>query len=205
MIVIIDYGAGNIGSIINMIKRIGYQALQSSDPEVIKNAEKLILPGVGAFDLGMSKLKESGLIDLLNDLVLNQKKPILGICLGVQLMTKGSEEGNIAGLGWFNAFTKKFDFGENPKNFKIPHMGWNTTFVKKNSCLFEDNDESLRYYHVHSYHLVAENQNDVLTSAKYGYEFVTGLQSENIYGVQYHPEKSHKYGMKLLKNFIELV
>lgn len=203
MIVVIDYGAGNIGSIINMLKRLGVQVEASSNPEVISRAAKLILPGVGSFDYGMNKLIESGLIDILNRKVLVEKTPILGICLGVQLMTKGSEEGTIPGLSWFNAKSVKFDLKEHDSRLKIPHMGWSDTFLKKESKFFNSDDEEYRYYYVHSYHLVAEDEEDILTTCKYGYEFVSGLEKENITGLQFHPEKSHKFGMRILKNFIE--
>lgn len=203
MIVVIDYGAGNLGSIINMLKRLGAQAQASADPQIIAQATKLILPGVGAFDYGMNKLIESGVIGILNQKVLVEKTPILGICLGVQLMTKGSEEGVIPGLGWFNAKTVKFDLKNEDSRLKVPHMGWNDTFIKKDSKLFNKDDEEYRYYYVHSYHLLADDENDVLTTSKYGYEFVSGLEKNNIAGLQFHPEKSHKFGMRIFKNFIE--
>jgi glutamine amidotransferase len=205
MIIVIDYGAGNIGSVINMLRRLGADAQSSSSPTVINQATKLILPGVGSFDYGMSKLIESGVIDTLNRKVLVDKTPILGICLGVQLMTKGSEEGIMPGLGWFNAKTVKFDLKDEDARLKIPHMGWNDTFLKKESKYFNNDDEEYRYYYVHSYHLLAEDKSDILTTAKYGYEFVSGLEKDNITGLQFHPEKSHKFGMRILKNFIENV
>jgi len=203
MIVVIDYGAGNIGSILNMLKRLGAQAQASSDPRIIEQASKLILPGVGSFDFGMSKLIESGVIAILNQKVLVEKTPILGICLGVQLMTNGSEEGILPGLGWFNATTVKFDLKNEDSRLKIPHMGWNDTFIKKDSKFFNKGDDEYRYYYVHSYHLVAEDKTDILTTCKYGYEFVSGLERDNITGLQFHPEKSHKFGIRILKNFIE--
>ncbi|HPH99335.1 MAG TPA: imidazole glycerol phosphate synthase subunit HisH [Chitinophagaceae bacterium] len=203
MITVIDYGAGNIGSIVNMFKRLGAATITTSDPVCIKEASKLVLPGVGSFDVGISKLKESGLVEILNQKVIEEKIPILGICLGVQLMTKGSEEGNLPGLGWFNAETIKFKFDDLQTKLKIPHMGWADTIVKKASPLFSANEEEHRYYYVHSYHLSANNENDILVKAHYGYEFAAGLEKENIMGVQFHPEKSHKFGMRLFKNFID--
>jgi glutamine amidotransferase len=205
MIVVVDYGAGNIGSIINMFKRLGAQAIASSDEKVIAQATKLILPGVGSFDYGMNKLIESGVIDILNKKVLVDKTPILGICLGVQLMTEGSEEGSIPGLGWFNARTVKFDLNSRNLSLKIPHMGWNDTFLQKESKYFNIDDDEYRYYYVHSYHLLAEDEKDILTTCEYGYEFVSGLEKDNITGLQFHPEKSHKFGMRILKNFIEKI
>jgi glutamine amidotransferase len=186
-----------------MLKRLGSQAQASSDPHIIEQASKLILPGVGSFDFGMTKLMESGLIDILNKKVLVDKTPILGICLGVQLMTKGSEEGSLPGLGWFNAKSVKFDLKGEDSRLKIPHMGWNDTLIKKESKLFNKDDEEYRYYYVHSYHLLAEDEQDILSTCRYGYEFVSGLEKENITGLQFHPEKSHKFGMRILKNFIE--
>ncbi len=203
MIVIIDYGAGNIGSIINMLKKLGTEVSASNDAEVINKADKLLLPGVGSFDSGISKLQQSGVIEVLNKKVLADKTPILGICLGVQLMTKGSEEGVLPGLGWFDATTVKFKLTDASARLKIPHMGWTDTVIKKPSRLFNMDDEEYRYYYVHSYHLLPNNATDILTTAVYGYEFVSGLERENIMGVQFHPEKSHKFGMRLFKNFIE--
>lgn len=205
MIVVIDYGAGNIGSILNMFKRLGAEIIASADADVIGSAEKLLLPGVGSFDSGMSKLHESGVVEVLHRKVLQERTPILGVCLGVQLMTKGSEEGVMPGLGWFDARTVKFNFENEAAHLKIPHMGWRDTIIKKPSRLFNPDDEEYRYYYVHSFHLVPENPDDVLTTAVYGYEFVSGLERGNIMGVQYHPEKSHKFGMRIFKNFLEKV
>lgn len=205
MIVVVDYGAGNIGSILNMFKRLGADIVSSSEPSVIEKATKLILPGVGSFDQGMRKLLESGVVEILNKKVLVDKIPILGICLGVQLMTKGSEEGELDGLGWFEAKTIKFCFKEQQANLKIPHMGWNDTFFKKDSKIFNLGEEEYRYYYVHSYHLSTDIDSDILSTAFYGYEFVSGLERENIIGLQFHPEKSHKFGMKIFKNFIDKI
>jgi glutamine amidotransferase len=202
MIVVVDYGAGNIGSILNMFKRLGADIVASSEPSVIDNATKLVLPGVGSFDQGMRKLNESGVVEILNKKVLVDKTPILGICLGVQLMTKGSAEGQLPGLGWFDAKTIKFSFKEQQVKLKIPHMGWNDTFFKKHSNIFNINDEEHRYYYVHSYHLSTNIECDVLSTAFYGYEFVSGLERDNIIGLQFHPEKSHKFGMEIFNNFI---
>ena len=203
MIVVIDYGAGNIGSIINMCQRLGVKVIASSDPKEIQNAKKLVLPGVGSFDLGMRKLKESNLIDVLNEKVLIDKTPILGICLGFQLMTKSSEEGEMKGLGWFNAETVKFKIpAKQNSNFKIPHMGWNNTKFVKESQLYSSDFEEPRYYYVHSYHLKTEIKADILCTSNHAYEFVSGLERDNIIGLQFHPEKSHKYGMKIFQNFI---
>lgn len=202
MITIIDYGAGNIGSIQNMIRKIGGQALVTSDEKDIANAEKLILPGVGSFDFGMRQLINSGLIEILNKKVLKEKTPILGICLGVQLFTTGSEEGELKGLSWFDADTIKFNIPAD-KKLKVPHMGWNEVELKKESKLFTDMYADPRFYFVHTYHLKSNSPNDVLTESNYGYNFASALEKENIVGVQFHPEKSHKFGMKVLSNFIQ--
>ena len=200
MIVIIDYDMGNIGSIMNMIKKAGGNAVCSSDTNVIKNAEKLILPGVGAFDKGMNNLKELGIIELLDKKVIEEKTPVLGICLGMQLMTKKSEEGELNGLGWINAETKRFVF--NDKSLKIPHMGWDNITIQKQDMIFEETEENQRFYFVHSYYVDCYETNDILCKTNYGREFVSGFRKNNIFGFQFHPEKSHKYGLKLIKNFI---
>lgn len=201
MIVIIDYKTGNVGSILNMLKKIGADAEISSDPELIRNASKLILPGVGSFDAGMKSLKEMGLIPILSEKVIKGKTPILGICLGMQLFAQKSEEGVLPGLGWISGEVKKFDFDK--RRLKIPHMGWNTIDIKKSDLVFKDMAEEPRFYFVHSYHFVCENKEDVLATTNYGYDFESIVKRENIIGVQFHPEKSHKFGMQMLKNYAE--
>jgi imidazole glycerol-phosphate synthase subunit HisH len=204
-IVIIDYGMGNLGSIFNMFKHIGVESSISESVQDIENADKLVLSGVGAFDSGMKNISDLGLLSLLNDMVLKDKKPILGICLGMQLFAIKSEEGTSAGLGWINADIVKFNFDNESANLKIPHMGWNLANVHGDSALFRDTIEESRYYFVHSYHLVCEEEENVICTTNYGYEFPSAIEKENIFGVQFHPEKSHRFGMKLLKNFAELV
>ena len=201
MITIIDYGLGNLTSILNMHKRLGLKAQITNDLDVIAAAKKLILPGVGHFDYGMRQLKDSGLEVLLNQKILKEQIPILGICLGAQLMTKSSAEGTNPGLGWIDGKTIRFNFHNQQGHFKIPHMGWSNIEVTKKSPLLNELPEEPRYYFVHSYHFLLNNQETVLTKSSYGYEFVSGFQKDNIYGVQFHPEKSHKFGMKLLENF----
>lgn len=200
-IVIVDYKAGNIRSVQNMIKKIGFQAIISSDKEIIASADKLILPGVGAFDYGIEQLHHLDLFNLLTNKAVVQKTPFLGICLGAQLLTKGSEEGKLAGLGWFDAQTVRFKPTDD--SLKIPHMGWNYTKTKHQSAIFEGLETAeTRFYFVHSYHFSANQPQEILASAHYGYDFTAALHKNNIYGVQFHPEKSHKFGMTLLKNFL---
>ncbi|MCH8741623.1 imidazole glycerol phosphate synthase subunit HisH [Patescibacteria group bacterium] len=202
MIVIIDYKMGNTGSILNMLKKIGETAVISSDIKDINNADKLILPGVGSFDTGMNNINNSGLLDILNKKVLKEKTPILGICLGMQLFANKSEEGIKRGLGWIGGNVVKFKFKDN--NLKIPHMGWNEIKIKKNDVLFKNIAEEPRFYFVHSYYFFCNDNNDVLATTNYGYDFASVVRKDNIRGVQFHPEKSHKYGMNLLKNFAQL-
>ena len=203
MLTIVDYGVGNLASIKNMLKKIGAEAQISSDPSVISGAEKLILPGVGAFDTCAQKLQESGLTGLLNQKALVEKTPVLGICVGMQLLMSGSEEGLLPGLGWINGKIIRFRQEQLPSELKIPHMGWTDVFPNKSSRLFDNMYEDPRFYFVHSYHPAADNDSDVLVYAQYGYKFAAGLEHENIMGVQFHPEKSHKFGMKLLDNFVK--
>jgi imidazole glycerol-phosphate synthase subunit HisH len=203
MIVIIDYNMGNTGSIVNMLKTVGAKAMISSNPKEIEQADKLILPGVGAFDKAMTNLKELEIIPLLNQKVVQQKTPILGICLGAQLLANSSEEGVLPGLGWIDAQVKRFRFEPSQTHLKIPHMGWNLIKIKKESLLLKNLEINSRFYFVHSYHIVCKNSEDVLTETFHGYDFTSSVQKGNILGVQFHPEKSHKFGLKLLKNFVE--
>lgn len=201
MNVIIDYGMGNLGSVKNMIKKVGSNAIISSNPEDIMQSQKLILPGVGSFDQGMINLKQRGLLEVLNQRVLVEKVPFLGICLGFQLLSKSSEEGQLSGLGWIEADTQKFNF-DTSSNLKIPHMGWNEVCFKSPSLIFRNWQNEARFYFVHSYHVVCHDPYIISSVSNHGYEFVSSIQNDNIYGVQFHPEKSHKYGMMLLKNFL---
>lgn len=204
MIVIIDYGMGNVGSILNMLRRIGAAAQVSSKPGEIDKADKLILPGVGTFDHGMANLSERGLIPLLNNKVLEQKCPVLGICLGMQLLSKTSEEGVLPGLGWIDAATRRFCFDEKSAHLKIPHMGWDVVKpMNGGKPLFEGFDAPPRFYFVHSYHVCCSKSEDVLGTSFYGYEFTAAVRRGNVMGTQFHPEKSHKFGMRLLRNFAD--
>jgi glutamine amidotransferase len=196
---------GNLGSIANMIKKIGTNAIISSKIADIESASKLILPGVGAFDSGMKRLKESGLLPALDKKVHKLKTPILGICLGMQLFTLESEEGEMPGLGWIEAKTVRFKFNSENKNLKIPHIGWNTVTPKAGHKLFENFYQEPRFYFVHSYHVVCSTKENNAATTFYGYEFISSFQKDNVYGVQFHPEKSHRFGMQLLKNFTEVL
>jgi glutamine amidotransferase len=202
MIAIVNYGMGNLGSIKNMLRKIGCQSEITSDFDKISKAKKIILPGVGAFDTGMKNLQSLNLIELLNNKVLVEKVPVLGICLGVQLMTKRSEEGNLKGLCWFDAETIKFEKNRVAEKLLLPNIGWRYVKQSKDSKLLTNFNDESRFYFVHTYHLKVNDYNDVLIESEYGYEYVAALEKENILGVQFHPEKSHKYGMELLKNFV---
>ncbi len=202
-IAIVDYGLGNLGSIQNMLKRIGYKSIITNNPDEINAADLLFLPGVGAFDDGMANLEQLNLIPVLKKKVLEKKTPIIGICLGMQLLLEGSEEGTKAGLGWIKGTCKKFDFRENPNRLRVPHMGWNLTKPSQtDNNFFEIDFPELRYYFVHSYYAVLEEKADELCATSYGFEFSSGIQRDNIIGLQFHPEKSHKFGMALLKNLV---
>lgn len=203
MITIVDYKTGNLGSIQNILKRIGEESVVTSVPDVIAGSRKIILPGVGAFDTGMQNLSSLGLIEVLTEKALVEKIPILGICLGMQLLGEGSAEGTLPGLGWIKGRNKRFCF-TNTMEFKIPHMGWNFVRQHKQSRLFTDMYADARFYFVHSYYFVASDDSDILTSTVYENEFTSSVEQGNIMGVQFHPEKSHKFGMKLLRNFVDL-
>jgi len=202
MTTIINYNLGNPKSIKNMLAYLGIESRISANHEDIASADRLILPGVGHFQHGMEQLEQLGLIDVLKQEVLENKKPILGICLGMQLLTKHSEEGNLAGLGFIDAQTKKFELKD--ATLKVPHMGWNTVEFKKQSKINSGVSINPRYYFVHSYFVDCANLDDVLCATQYGQEFVSGFQHQNIFGLQFHPEKSHKFGMELLANFCKI-
>ncbi len=198
MIGIIDYGMGNIGSIENMLKRINTSSVITSNIDKLNQCNKLILPGVGAFDQGMQNLNDMGLISYLNNFAIKQNKPILGICLGMHLFANTSEEGSLPGLGWIKGIAKKFIF--NDYDIKVPHMGWNIIEPKK-SILFEALPEEKRFYFVHSYYYECENKKNIISYTNYGIKFASAINKNNIWGTQFHPEKSHICGMKLLDNF----
>ena len=203
MIAIISCGIGNLSSVKNMVKKSGGDCEIVSDPSRLKDYKKFILPGVGSFDYGMSAIEEGGWKKALEEQVTINKKPILGICLGMHLMCNESEEGSLKGLSWVDAKVTRF----NPKyenSIKVPHMGWNTVKVVKKNNLIDANDVEKRFYFVHSFYVSCKNREDVLCTTGYDPEFVSAFSVNNIYGVQFHPEKSHKFGLQLMKSFVEL-
>ncbi len=202
MISIIDYGVCNVGSILNMLKRVGASARLVASPAELAGSSKLILPGIGAFDAGMGYLRQKGFVEPLREMVLEQKTPILGICLGAQLMTMGSEEGNDAGLGFFPAHVRRFRF-ETP-GMKVPHIGWNRVKREKPNVLLDGYAGAPRFYFVHSYYMACDNPSDVIATTTYGQSFCSIIGHGGTVGVQFHPEKSHKFGMQLMRNFAAL-
>lgn len=204
MIVIVDYGSGNLNAIANIYKSLKIPFCISSSPLEISKAKKLILPGVGSFDHCMSRLNESGLKDILNERVLINNVPVLGICIGLHLMANSSEEGNLPGLGWIDGVVKKFDKNKLIHKPKLPHMGWNKIDILSNEELFKGINKNKGFYFIHSYYIDVKNKNNIMTTTDYGIDFASGINSSNIYAVQFHPEKSHTNGLKLLKNFSEI-
>jgi len=193
---------GNLRSVEKKFERVGAKAIVTSNLSEISNASKLVLPGVGHFASGVTKLKDSGIWDVLNEKVLVKKTPILGICLGMQLMAKSSEEGNIPGFNWIDAEVVRFNVGDTLK-FKVPHIGWNTVSLMKDSFLYKNISSDAYFYFVHSYHIKCNNIYDILTTSEYDYKFTSSIQIDNILGTQFHPEKSHDWGETIFKNFSE--
>ncbi|MCE3259954.1 MAG: hisH [Bacteroidetes bacterium] len=203
MIVIVDYGLGNLASVLNMFRKVGAKdVVISGDKDVIAKATKILLPGVGAFDAGMTNLEASGLIPLLNQKALVEKVPVLGICLGMQLLTRKSEEGKKAGLGWIDAETVKFN-PDPALKLKVPNMGWSYVSVKRKNPLI-DMETRNRFYFVHSYYVKCLDESQSLATSNFGIDFTCMVNKENIFGAQFHPEKSLKFGMKILDNFAKL-
>jgi len=200
MITIIDYGMGNLRSIQKTLARLEIESRISGTAEDIESADKLILPGVGHFANAMQNLDESGLRPVIERKVLKDETPILGICLGMQLFCKHSEEGDVDGLGWLNADTVRFQVRDK-REFKVPHIGWNTLDFSGDAFLFQHMVADDQVYFVHSYHVVAYDQTDILSKTTYDYEFVSAVHRGNIWGTQFHPEKSHKVGMEILRRF----
>lgn len=204
MIAIVDYGLGNVCAFENIYKRLNIQARIASTPQDLRLAEKIILPGVGAFDWAMKRLNESGLRDTLDEMVLDVGKCVLGICVGMQIMANRSDEGQLDGLGWIKGEVKKFDVSKSLQRIPLPHMGWNDVQPKGNSTLFNKLDTGARFYFLHSYYFVPHAQEHVLAETDYNGLYASSVGRGNVLGVQFHPEKSHQWGIQLLKNFAEI-
>jgi glutamine amidotransferase len=201
MITIIDYGLGNIRAFRNVYERLNIKTKLATTAYDVKDATKIILPGVGSFDHAMTLLNNSGMRDELDKQVLENKVPVIGICLGMQIMAKSSDEGKLPGLGWFDAEVKLFDAKNLTFKTQYPHMGWNTMKPVKESPVLTNLNEGSRFYFLHSYYVICNNQEDILTETTYGITYASAINKNNIYGIQYHPEKSHSNGVQLLKNF----
>lgn len=200
MISIVDYGAVNLGSIRNMLRKLELDSTLASTPEAIRDASKLILPGVGAFDHGMAALVDRGLVEPLREKAIEERVPLLGICLGMQLLARSSEEGDMRGLGVLAGDCRRIRPPPGGTE-KVPHMGWNVPSILRSALLVEDFDPKARFYFTHSYHLVCDDPGDVVATARHGIEFAAIVERDNVMGAQFHPEKSHRFGMVLLKNF----
>ncbi|MEI6739331.1 MAG: imidazole glycerol phosphate synthase subunit HisH [Gemmatimonadaceae bacterium] len=200
-VAVIDYGMGNIGSICKMLRVIGATPVVTADPVVMAQADRILLPGVGHFDRAMANLHDLRLVEPIRRLALEDRKPVLGICLGMQLLCSSSEEGTQPGLGLINARVRRFEFS-GPARLKVPHMGWTGLTVRKPSVLLHELDEVSRFYFVHSFYVECAEPSDVLAEATYGMPFVAALERGNIHGVQFHPEKSHRYGIQMFRNFV---
>lgn len=200
-ITVVDFGMGNLGSILNMLKKVGVPAGLASEPGEILRARKLILPGVGAFASAMNNLRARDYAAALDQKVLVEKTPILGICLGMQLFSRQSEEGQVPGLGWLDAQTVRFQFPASGQQLKVPHMGWNTITVCQESPLFAETEDERRFYFVHSFHMQCNDPRDILAHTLYGLEFTSVVCRGNILGTQFHPEKSHRFGLAFFRAF----
>ena len=203
MIALVDYGLGNIQAFANIYKRLNIPVQAARSPADLQAADKIVLPGVGAFDWAMTRLEASGMRTCLDDLVLNGKRPVLGICVGMQMMARRSDEGQLPGLGWIDAEVKRFDAHQSRRRLQLPHMGWNDARPTATDSLFRD-IESPRFYFLHSYFFEPGNAGQVLATTEYGAPFASAVRCGHIFGVQFHPEKSHGWGVRLLKNFAEL-
>lgn len=202
MIVIVDYGLGNLASVQNMLHKVGGECIISGDPDVIAEAERLILPGVGFFATGMRNMRERGIVAALDHAVLRQRRPVLGICLGMQLMARHGQEGDALGLAWFDADVVRFD-QKRMGAAKVPHMGWSVIAPRYDHPVLPMSDNEERFYFVHTYYAVCERPADVLADCDHGYTFTCVIAKDNIIGVQFHPEKSHRFGMALMQRFID--
>jgi glutamine amidotransferase len=203
-VTVVNLGVGNLGAIPSMLKRLGAAAAITDDADEIDRATKLVLPGVGAFDAAMSNLRRLGLAEVLTRQVIDRKVPVLGLCLGMQLLADGSEEGNESGLGWIRGKVVRFRLDETDKSLRVPEMGWNTVRVVQPVPLLSGLGESPRFYFAHSYHMVCAEPADAVGVTTYGYEFPSVVQRQNVMGAQFHPEKSHRFGMKIFENFLAI-
>jgi len=205
VIKILDYGMGNTASMLNMIRKAGGHAELCALPSALESATAIILPGVGSFDNGMRQLENSGFLEVLRCKVIEEKTPFLGVCLGMQLLFEKSEEGKQPGLGWIKGDVTRFDFSgmQSNERLKVPHMGWNVVNPKTYESLFSGAEEESRFYFVHSYHVNCKDPLDILATAHYGYQFTCSVRRDNIWGAQFHPEKSHRFGIQFFKNFLK--
>jgi len=201
MITIVDYGLGNIKAFQNVFERLNIRAKVAHTADYLKDAQRIILPGVGAFDYAMSQLNASGMRDELEKQVLVNKVPLVGICVGMQMLAASSDEGKLPGLGWIDGQVRLFDAKLIPYKTQLPHMGWNTISPTKNHPILSGFGSESRFYFLHSYYLVCKNLDEVIATTQYGIKFASAVCRDNIYGIQFHPEKSHSSGVQLLKNF----
>ena len=204
MIALIDYGSGNINAIANIYKRLNIEFEATKDPDRLKKAKKLILPGVGDFDETMELLNNLGIVNALNELVVEKKIPILGVCVGMQILGESSEEGKIKGFGWIKGNVRKIDESLLKTKPHLPHMGWNTVNPVKKDPVFDNVNKKNGFYFLHSYYFDCQNQEDILATSDYGKTFASAIRHENVYGFQFHPEKSHQNGVELFKNFANI-
>jgi glutamine amidotransferase len=206
MVGVIDYGVGNISAFRNIYKHLNIPAISVSKESDLSDIKKIILPGVGHFDYAMSKFQDSSMLDRVNKMVLEQNIPVLGICVGMQMMAKCSDEGVLPGLGWIDAKVKKFDSGftVGESRLPLPHMGWNDVVTEKATPILKGLENDSQFYFLHSYYFMCNDENDIVAKTNYGADFTCAVNHKKVYGVQFHPEKSHKYGIQLLKNFAEL-
>lgn len=205
MISIVDYGLGNIQAIANIYKRLGIAYSVAHSSADLAEADKFILPGVGAFDWAMRLLNASGMREHLDELVVGRQRPVLGICVGMQILARRSDEGAMAGLGWIDGEVKKFDETAFTQKTHLPHMGWNDVVPREAGGLFEGLERDARFYFLHSYYFAPRNEQDRLATTDYNGAFASSVRSGNVFGVQFHPEKSHQWGIRLLKNFAEVL
>jgi imidazole glycerol-phosphate synthase subunit HisH len=201
---IIDYGLGNVQAFLNVYKRMGFKALRAKTVDDLSNATKIILPGVGAFDHAIELLNQSGMRDKLDDLAINNKIPILGVCVGMQILASSSDEGNLPGLGWIPGKVCSFNLNPKTENLPLPHMGWNNAYPNSSNPLFKGLEDKAKFYFLHSYYFKCNNDLHQTSKAFYGFDFSCSISKDNIFGVQFHPEKSHHFGAQLLKNFAEV-